>query len=119
MMALYRSTGLICKIPSYQTLQYLGNDLKHKTSRIGLELVAIVLMFSFSNKKIFNRFHHVSPCKTCDLWKQILPKGYSLRALGEGSLDKATVKPQKLEHGNLRTLPKIRTKISVPTKKCS
>ena len=30
-----------------------------------------------------------------------------------------TVKPQKLEHGNLRTLPKIRTKISVPTKKCS
>ena len=28
-----------------------------------------------------------------------------------------TVKPQKLEHGNLRTLPKIRTKISVPTKK--
>ena len=27
-----------------------------------------------------------------------------------------TVKPQKLEHGNLRTLPKVQTRISVPTK---
>ena len=31
-------------------------------------------------------------------------------------MDGITVKPQKLEHGNLRTLPKIRTRISVPTK---
>ena len=31
MMALYHSTGWYVKIPSYQTLQYLGIGLKHKT----------------------------------------------------------------------------------------
>ena len=41
---------LICKIPLYQTLQNLGISLKQKTPKTGLQLVAIVLMFS--NKKI-------------------------------------------------------------------
>ena len=41
---------LIHKIPSYQTLQYL----KHKTSKTGLKLIVIVLMFS--NTKIFKDF---------------------------------------------------------------
>ena len=41
---------LIYKIPSYQTLQYLGIGLKHKTTKTGLKFVAIILMFS--NKKI-------------------------------------------------------------------
>ena len=42
---------LIHKIPLYQTLQNLGISLKQKTPKTGLQLVAIVLMFS--NKKIF------------------------------------------------------------------
>ena len=37
---------LIRNIPSYQTLQYLGIALKHKTPKTGLKFVAIVLMFS-------------------------------------------------------------------------
>ena len=44
----------ICKIHSYQTLQYLGIGLKHKTPRTGLKLVATVLMFR--NTKISNNF---------------------------------------------------------------
>ena len=35
---------LIRKIPSYQTLQYLGIALKHKTPKTGLKLVAKVLI---------------------------------------------------------------------------
>ena len=36
---------LIRKIPSYQTLQYSGIALKHKTPKTGLKLVVIALMF--------------------------------------------------------------------------
>ena len=35
---------VIGKIPSYQTLQYVGIGLKHKTPETGLKLVAIVQM---------------------------------------------------------------------------
>ena len=41
---------MICIIPSYQTLQYLGIGLKQKNRRTGLKSVAIVVMFS--NTKI-------------------------------------------------------------------
>ena len=72
---------LIRKILAYQTLQYLGMALKHKTPKTGLKLVAIVLMLS--NMKISKDFS-----KTCD------PStlGLQFTSLGEGPLDKATCK---------------------------
>ena len=45
---------LIREIPSYQTIQYMGIGLKHKTPKLGLKLKAIALMFS--NKKISKDF---------------------------------------------------------------
>ena len=45
---------LIHKIPSYQTLLYLGIGLEKQDSKEGLKLVAIVLMFR--NKKISKDF---------------------------------------------------------------
>ena len=45
---------LIRKIPSYQTLQYLGIGLKQKTPKTGLKLEAIILMFI--NTKISKDF---------------------------------------------------------------
>ena len=55
MLALYQHGPvslhwLIRKIASYQTLQYFGIGIKHKTPETGLKLVAILLMSS--NKKI-------------------------------------------------------------------
>ena len=47
--AIYKYDGpvslhwLICKILSYQTFQYLGIGLKHKTPKTGLKLVSIIL----------------------------------------------------------------------------
>ena len=44
---------LICKIPSYQTLQYLGTGLKHKTPKIAGWLVVWGFNFTLTARVIY------------------------------------------------------------------
>ena len=61
---------LIRKIPSYQTLQYLGIGLKHKTRN---EDYNRSHSFYVWEQEDFQRFHYINPCKTCNPGNQFDP----------------------------------------------
>ena len=69
---------LIREIPSYQALQYLGIGLKHRPiirTKIGSHSSYV------KQQEDIERFHRVNPCKTCNPWQSIRPKGYNLHLL--------------------------------------